>query len=485
MVSFFSSLFKKQLPPPRIFLTNTLTRKKELFVPQVNGQVRMYSCGPTMYGRQHLGNLRAALFSDTIHRILTLANLRVKRVINITDVGHLVGDGDSGEDKMTVGAKRDNLTPEQIAKKYADIYFDDLQALNVDLSAITFPYATQYINEQINMIKLLEQKGFTYPLADGLYFNTDKFPKYGVLGDVQKIRLIGGARVKPDAGKKSLHDFVLWRHAKPNDLQQWDSPWGRGNPGWHIECSAMIEKLLGETIDIHTGGEDHIMIHHNNEIAQSEGAHDKPLARYFVHNAFLTNNGEKISKSLGNETYLSDVISNGLHPLSFRLFCLQAHYSKPLSFSFESLQASNEALHSLWQECRTIRDESKQKISPTQSISVFNAMLFDDFATPKALAYVFTSLQSEDLSAREKWALIVHAENAFGLSLTNPPEELVLTVLSITDLPAQARELAEAREEARKAKDYALSDELRQKLLMCGYTVEDTARGTLYTKVHK
>ena len=485
MLSFFNQFFAKKALPPRVFLTNTLTRKKELFVPLTKGQALMYSCGPTMYGRQHLGNLRAALFSDTIHRILSLADVRVKRVVNITDVGHMVGDGDNGEDKMTVGAKRDNLTPEQIAKKYADIYFDDLRALSVDLSSITFPYATEYIDEQIEMIKALERKGLTYPLADGLYFDTGKFPKYGILGDVQKIRLIGGARVKPDAGKHNLHDFVLWRLAKPNDLQQWDSPWGRGNPGWHIECSAMIEKLLGETIDIHTGGEDHIMIHHNNEIAQSEGAHEKPLAKYFVHNAFLTNNGEKISKSLSNETYLSDVIAEGLHPLSFRLFCLQAHYSKPLSFSFESLRASNEALHSLWKECELLKNESKQKTAETDAIAMFNAMLFDDFATPKALAFLFTSLQSEEYSAKEKWALIVHAEEAFGLLLTNPPKSVEVVALSRNDLSGQARELAEAREEARNARDYALSDELRQKLLACGYTVEDSAQGSLYTKVHK
>ncbi len=485
MFSFLTSLNKKDSAEARVFLTNTLTRKKELFVPLVSGIVRMYSCGPTVYGRQHLGNLRSALFSDTMHRALSLAGFKVQRVINITDVGHMVGDGDAGEDKMAVGAAREQLTPEQVAKKYADIYFDDLSALNVDLSTITFPFATQYISEQIEMIKKLEEKGLTYKLRDGLYFDTGKFPKYGILGDVQKIRLIGGARVKPDAGKHNLHDFALWRLAKHNDLQQWDSPWGRGNPGWHIECSAMIEKLLGETIDIHTGGEDHIMVHHNNEIAQSEGAHGKTFARYFVHNAFQTNNSEKISKSLGNEMYLSNIIETGLHPLAFRLFCLQAHYSKPLSYSIEAIAASNEALLSLWKDCQALKEESKQKTVSTNAIALFNAMLFDDLATPKALAFLFTSLQSEDYSAKEKWSLIVHAETAFGLMLTNPPEDEEVVALSLSDLSGQARELGEAREEARSARDYALSDELRQKLLMCGYTVEDTARGTLYTKVHK
>jgi cysteinyl-tRNA synthetase len=476
------SLFKKkeeQVAAQRVFLFNTLTRTKEVFIPLSSKEVLIYSCGPTVYGKQHLGNMRSALFSDTLVRTLEIAGFATKRVINITDVGHMVGDGDAGEDKMSVGAKREQLTPDQVAKKYAQLYFDDLTYLGVDVEKITFAYATDYMNEQIAMIQTLKDKGYTYMLSDGLYFDTEKFPQYGVLGDVQKIRLINGARIKPDAGKKNLHDFVLWRRAKAFDLQKWDSPWGPGNPGWHIECSAMIEKLLGPTIDIHTGGEDHIMVHHNNEIAQSQCAHDRPLAKFFMHNAFLTNGGEKISKSLANESYVSDLIENNIHPLAFRLFSLQAHYRAPLSFILSSVEASNEALYRLWRKCLEIKDVSKEKSETSHAQKVFTTHLFDDLATAQALAVLFTEIDSEHLSMKQKWGLIELAERAFGLSLTNPP---LTHSVGIDDLKEPAYEIAKRREEARAVKDFILSDELRDQLDACGYTVEDKPSGTLYTK---
>ncbi|HQT83175.1 MAG TPA: class I tRNA ligase family protein, partial [Candidatus Paceibacterota bacterium] len=281
--------------PPQIFFTNTLSGRKEVFVPQRAGIVTMYTCGPTVYSKQHIGNLRPGMLSDTIARTLASAGYRVRRVINITDVGHLVGDGDHGDDKVAVSAAREKVTPKSLADRYTKEFINDLSELNIAVGDIQFPHATDYIKEQIAFAKTLEEKGFAYPLPSGLYFDTQRFPGYGKLGGVSAAELAAGARVDVVAGKRHSADFVLWRTAKPNDLQQWDSPWGRGNPGWHIECSTMSRALLGKEIDIHTGGEDLAPIHHNNEIAQSEAASGRTFAHYWLHNAFLTMSGEKIS----------------------------------------------------------------------------------------------------------------------------------------------------------------------------------------------
>ena len=258
--------------PAQVFFTNTLTNTKELFIAQRPGIVTMYSCGPTVYGQQHIGNMRAAVFSDTIARVLKAAHYHVRRVTNITDVGHMVGDNDEGEDKMAVGARQEKLTPEAVAARYTKMFLDDLDELNIDADDIHFPRATEYIKEQIALAKTLEEKGFAYYLPDGLYFDTQKFPSYGQLGGISNVRLEAGARVEVAKGKRHSADFVLWRTAKLNDLQQWDSPWGRGNPGWHIECSAMIRSLLGQEIDIHTGGEEHVSIMrlHNPRLRTAE-----------------------------------------------------------------------------------------------------------------------------------------------------------------------------------------------------------------------
>ena len=358
----FGTRKNETVRPPSIFFVNTLSGTKELFVPQRPGIVTMYSCGPTVYGQQHIGNLRAAIFSDTLARVLKAAHYHLQRVTNITDVGHLVGDGDAGEDKMAVGARQENTTPKEIADRYTKIYLEDLGDLNVDTDDIRFPRATEYIKEQIALAKTLEEKGFAYYLSDGLYFDTQKFPQYGRLGRMSRVQLEAGKRVEVVRGKHHPADFVLWRTAKTNDLQQWDSPWGRGNPGWHIECSAMIRSLLGLEIDIHTGGEDHIAVHHNNEIAQSEAASGRTFVHYWLHNAFLTAaGGEKAAKSLGNVFYLSDIVQKGFHPLALRYFFLQAHYRTPLSFSWDALAGAAEALHRLWRLAREVAHESRKK----------------------------------------------------------------------------------------------------------------------------
>ncbi|HUY05617.1 MAG TPA: cysteine--tRNA ligase, partial [Candidatus Paceibacterota bacterium] len=429
--------------PAQVFLTNTLSGAKELFIPLKPGVVMMYSCGPTVYNRAHIGNLRSYVFSDTIDRTLATAGYRVRRVINITDVGHLVGDGDEGIDKMAVGAEREHTTPEAIAARYTKLFINDIGELNIDTGDILFPHATEYIKEQIALAKTLEEKGFAYRLPDGLYFDTQKFPGYGKLGGVSRAQLEAGARVKVVKGKRHPADFVLWRTAKPNDLQQWDSPWGRGNPGWHIECSAMIRSLLGQEIDIHTGGEDHISVHHNNEIAQSEAASGRTFVRYWMHSAFLTMGGEKASKSLGNVVYLSDVVDKGFHPLALRYFFLQAHYRTPLSFSWDALAAAASALDRLWKLSREIAGESKRISEPSEVRDNFLATMRDDLATPQALASLWDALRSDEYAPEEKWSLIEAADAHLGLSLMTPPEAGGLTSAKI---PAEMQDLLVRRE---------------------------------------
>jgi cysteinyl-tRNA synthetase len=468
---------------PTISLTNTLSGTKEVFTPLKSPEVRIYSCGPTVYGPQHIGNLRAAVFSDTLARTLASVGYKVKRVVNITDVGHMVGDGDSGEDKMNVGAKRDKVSPKEIADRYSKQYLDDIHSLNIQTKHIRFPRATDYIPDQIKMIQTLEKRGHTYTLPNGVYFDTSTFPDYGKLGARDKVALEAGARVDMIAGKKNLQDFVLWRNAKPEDLQQWDSPWGKGNPGWSIECSAMIRALLGDTIDIHTGGEDHVSIHHNNEIAQSEGSTGEPLANYWLHNAFLTIDGEKISKSLGNIFVLDDVKKRGIHPLALRYLFLQAHYRSPLSFTWESLEAVNRGLHNIWKEISKVQRESGGKKNESEKakelVQKVFASFFDDLNTSEGLGHL-GSPEAWYLSPSEKWYVYNKVDELLGLSFKNPPE--APKTLTLNKLPEDLQKLAKEREEARKRKDFAQADELRIHMENRGYRVYDGALETTYIK---
>jgi cysteinyl-tRNA synthetase len=474
--------FKKAAAPESsapIFFTNTLSGKKDLFAPLKPGVVSMYSCGPTVYGPQHIGNLRAALFADVIARVLIASSYHVRRVINITDVGHLVGDGDEGEDKMKVGAEREHVSPEEIANRYTKQYTEDIRSLGIDTTHILFPRASQFIEEQIAMIRTLEEKGYAYRTQDGVYFDTAKLPDYGKLGGIAQVKLMGGARIKIEGGKRNLHDFALWRNAKPGDLQQWDSPWGKGNPGWHIECSAMIRTLLGTQIDIHTGGMDHIPVHHNNEIAQSEVANGKPLARYWLHEAFITIEGEKISKSLGNEVLLSDLTARGYHPLALRYFYLQASFRTPISFSWEAIAASHEALQRLWRLAHEVIGESKGKVTDSDTERQLIAILRDDLATPAALALLWETLRDEDMPAAEKLGVLTAADAVLGLSLLLPPD--VAGPLATEDLPQEVQLLILKRDEARNAKEYKVSDEIREELEYRGYRVDDGPSGTVVT----
>jgi cysteinyl-tRNA synthetase len=461
---------------PRIFLINTLSNTKELFIPQKPGVVTMYSCGPTVYGPAQIGNLRAYVFSDTLARTLIAAGYHVHRVINITDFGHLVSDGDEGEDKMTKGLRREKLeltmkNMRVLAERYAKVFLEDLDDLNIDTESIRFPRASDYIPEQIALIRTLEQKGYAYRTKEGVYFDTSRFVGYGKLGDINLNAQREGTRALENREKRNAADFVLW---KPDEHLGWESPWGMGFPGWHIECSAMVRALLGQEIDIHTGGEDHIAVHHNNEIAQSEAASGRTFVHYWMHNAFLTMNGEKASKSLGNSVELSTVVEKGFHPLALRYFFLQAHYRTPLSFSFDALAGGAGALERLWKISRELKEESKGKSAASAVRERFVVAVRDDLATPQALGILWDSLKSEEYSPEEKWGLILDADAHLGLSLENPP---MGHQIKEEEIPAALRDLLAEREKARAAKDFKEADRIRGEIEKSGYRVDDSASG--------
>src|SRR3989344_5848071 len=468
-----------QSRPASVFFTNTLSSAKELFIPQRPGVVSMYSCGPTVYDRAHIGNLRAYVFSDSIARTLQAAGYHTRRVINITDVGHLLGDGDEGEDRMAVGAKREKTSPEEIASRYAKLFIEDLEELNIATNEIVFPRATEYIQEQVALVKTLEEKGFAYRIKNGLAFDTTRFPGYGKLGNINLAAQRVGARVEADPEKRHPADFWLWRRAKPGDLQIWNSPWGPGNPGWHIECSAMIRALLGQEIDIHTGGEDHIATHHNNEIAQSEAASGRTFVHYWMHNAFLTIGGEKISKSLRNDIYLKDIVAKGHNHLALRYFYLQAHYRTSLSFSWDALAGAENALERLWKISRDIAVESKRKSAFSEVRERFLAAMRDDLATPQALGILWDSLKSEDYTPEEKWGLVLDVDAHLGLSLVDPP---VTEALKEADIPEKIREMLARRFAARASGDFKTADHIRGEIEKSGYHVDDGPNGLVLTK---
>jgi cysteinyl-tRNA synthetase len=492
---------KKAVPTPTspVFLTNTLSGKKEAFIPLKAGLVTMYSCGPTVYSRAHIGNMRAYVFADLISRTLRASGYHLRQVINITDVGHLVGDGDDGEDKVEKSAKESGMSASEIATHFTHLFRQDIHLLNIKTEHVLFPKATEYVQEQIKMVQELEKKGYTYRTHDGVYFDTSKFSDYGKLGGISeaelktgdalsledRITIAAGRRIKENKDKRHPADFALWKSSPPGARrqQEWSSPWGLGFPGWHIECSAMIRALLGETIDIHTGGMDHIAIHHNNEIAQSEGVFEKPFVRYWMHSAFLNIEGTKISKSLKNDFYVSDIVDRGMHALALRYFFLQAHYRSPLSFSWEALGASAEALNRLWRISATALLDSKGESKPSEQQQRILTLLHDDLGTPQALAYLWETLRDEDLDPKIKRGVIETADSILGLSLMEPPESA--RQLTLAELPYDIQDMAKDREKARTAGNFEKADQLRAKLQNRGYRVDDSPSGPLFTVLPK
>ena len=452
-------------------LFNTETRSVELLDTVKPKKVSMYSCGPTVYHYAHLGNLRSYVFSDILKRTLMYLGYDVSQVINITDVGHLVSDADDGEDKVEKGARREGKTVKEIISFYTDAFFEDIKALNIDTHGTKFPRATEYIEEQINLIKKLEEKGHTYITTDGVYFDTSTFPEYGKLGGIDTEGMREGARVEKNTEKRNPTDFALWKFSgKQKRLQEWESPWGTGFPGWHIECSAMAMKILGEEIDIHTGGIDHIPIHHNNEIAQSEAATDHTFARIWMHNEFLTTANEKMAKSAENFLRLENLKEKQIHPLAYRYFLLQGQYRSPLSFSWEAVESSETALKRLanivqnFPNRGSIEDTYKQE---------FSDLIARDLDTPQALALIWKLLKDDSVRDADKKATILDFDRVFGLSLNS----ITFSSKEASTVPDNVQQLAQDRESARIAQNWDKADELREKIRAAGYIVKDTDNG--------
>src|SRR3989344_4631478 len=477
LIMWFDPFFSQTPQNPPLFLYNTLTRSKEEFTPPSRGPVRMYNCGPTVYDTSHIGNLRSYVFADLVRRALEYNGFEVKQVINITDFGHLSSDSDSGNDKMTVALKREKLEPtlenmRTLAERYTRTFLEDLQKLNIYTEHIEFPRASDYIAGEIALAKTLEEKGYAYRGKDGLYFDTSAFPTYGSLGNIDIEGLKEGARVASAEDKRNPTDFLLW---KSDPKIGWDSPWGKGFPGWHIECSAMINATLGKQIDIHTGGIDLMPTHHTNEIAQSETATGKaPLSRFWMHHAFLNLNKEKISKSLGNEINLHRLIEKGFHPLSYRYYLLGAHYRTAIDFSWEALGAAQTAFGKLI-ALRLSYGESVGTV-PAEWKKLFLARINDDLDTPGSLAVLWEMLKDKHVEPRDKLAGLLDFDNVLGLHLAEPDtnaKSLARAELRDDDIPPSVRDLIRERATARGQKDLELADSLRQRINDSGYHIDD------------
>lgn len=516
-----------------IYLHNTLTGKKEHFKPIKHATVNMYHCGPTVYNYLHVGNLRAYVLADLLRRMFEYNNFKVNQVINITDVGHLTsnndeGLGDEGEDKVEKMARTSGKTAEEITAYYTNVFFSDIKQMNVETQShkspdTIFPKATEHIPEQIALIKELESKGYTYNISDGVYFDTSLFKDYGKLGNIDIEGLKEGARLETSTEKshekRNITDFALWKFSNPKTavvnpdgqttyedsvidekagkrFQEWDSPWGVGFPGWHIECSAMATKYLGETFDIHTGGIDHIPVHHNNEIAQSEAAHDGiPLAHYWLHNAFVNVPNGKMSKSKDNFIRLATLVEHGISPLGYRYWLLSSRYNSPVEFSYEAIKAADTAYWRLVNMLADIKDsESGEKRSDidrneTGLIIESNAtakhykeqfigFVNDDLDTPQALSLIWSVLKDTALTPVIKKALILDFDKVLGFAISQSIDSILNA--PITEV---VKEKIKNREEVRAAKDWKKSDEIRDEIFALGYEVKDTSEGQVVRKL--
>jgi len=472
----------------KLRLYNTLTRIKEEFKPIKKGKVGLYTCGPTVYNFAHIGNLRAYLFDDLLKRVLVYNGYKLKHVMNITDVGHLTGDRDLGVDKLEVGAKREGKTVWEIAAYYTEAFKKDLRALNI-LEPDIWCKATDHIKEQIDLIKILEKKNYVYQTSDGIYFDTSKLKDYNKLSHLRLEELREGARVEKNPEKKNPTDFVLWKFSPANTKRQmeWDSPWGVGFPGWHIECSAMAIKYLGKQFDIHCGGVDHINIHHTNEIAQSEAATGKkPWVRYWLHNAFLNIvGGKKMAKSDENFLTLENaLIKKGINPLAYRFAALQTHYRKPMEWSEEAIESARNGWAHLYNQVQNLGNydiTSGQWIWKMGSINKafkekFIKAINDDLNTPKALA-IMQELLKANTSKEEKLTTVLDFDRVLGLNL-----EVFSGMKKFLTLPDKVKKLVADRQKAREDKNWILADRLRESIEKLGFAVEDTKDGQRVSK---
>jgi len=478
--------------PKPLAIYNSLTRRKEVVKPIRHKHIKMYACGLTVYDYAHIGNLRTYVLEDILRRALEFNGFKVTHVMNITDVGHLTSDADTGEDKMQVGAQRDRKTAWEIADHYTRVFLEDLKKLNVERPHI-MPKATQHVKDMIRMIQRLERKGYTYVIDDGVYFDTSKSKGYGRLAKLQQVSLMPGARIEVNPQKRNPTDFALWKFS-PEGVKrdmEWKSPWGLGFPGWHLECSAMSMKYLGESFDMHCGGVDHLPVHHPNEIAQSEAATGKRFVKYWIHCNHLIVDGKRMAKSLGNFYTLSDVIDRGYDPMSLRFFYLQGHYRSQANFTFPGLEAARNALRSTHEFLRRLRDHKDGSRNP-RTIKLINEFrvdfidsINDDLNAPEALATLFNFMgQMNRLmdeggisasGARKALAAVLDLDRILGLDLKRAVKK--------QRLPAVVSELIAEREEARDRADYDRADAIRKRIREeFGVILEDTPEGVKWKK---
>lgn len=454
---------------------NTLTRKKEEFKPIDEKEIKMYSCGPTVYYYAHIGNLRAYLFMDNLRRVLKYNGYRLKHVMNITDVGHLVSDADEGEDKMMKAAKRENKNPFEIAEFYMNAFFKDINSLNIDRPEI-IARATEHIDIMEEYVKKIIENGFTYQTEDTVYFDTSKLDKYGILSNRSVENQKAGARVDFDKNKKNISDFALWIKAPENHIMKWDSFFGKAYPGWHLECSAMSYKYLGEHFDIHTGGVDHIPIHHENEIAQSKGFCGKIPANYWMHVEFLQINGGKMSKSLNNLYTLKDLQEKGYEPLVYRMFNYTSNYRAQINFTFEAMDSAKIALNRL-REGYLKHSEGTDEVSDEEIKSYeekFLEAINDDLNMPVAMSVVWDVIKNHKKSKKFQ-KLLLKFDQVLGLNLKEYKKDE-------EELPEEIKSLIENRNIARANKDWKESDRIRDILIEKGYKVKDSKEGTIVEK---
>lgn len=459
--------------PNPLQLYDNYTRSLRRFEPlHAGGEVGLYTCGPTVYDYQHIGNFRTFLFEDVLKRVLQWNGYRVKHVMNVTDVGHLTSDADTGEDKMERGSRRTGKSAWEIARMYTDAFIVDSDALRLEPPDVLCR-ATDHIAEQIAFIADIEREGYTYRTSDGIYFDTSRQPDYGYLARLDVSGLEAGRRV--DVGeKRNPTDFALWKFSPADEKRQmeWDSPWGMGFPGWHIECSAMAQKYLGDFFDIHCGGEDHIPVHHTNEIAQTQARVGTRLANFWLHGYFLLSNDAKMAKSAGEFLRLQSLVERDYDPLAYRYLCLTAHYRGQMNFTWDAMDAAATALDRMRNGIRALRDSAReqQNARPDGALMErFSDELNDDLNLPRALAIAWETLRGE-LPAATKHETLIAFDRVLGLDLANW-EPKALTI------PDEIAQLAEARAAARKGKNWAEADRLRGELHAAGWEMEDTASG--------
>lgn len=459
-----------------IFFYNTLSRQKEKFEPLKPKEVRIYSCGPTVYKDATIGNLRTNIFQDVLRRVFRYNGYKLKHAMNITDVGHLVSDGDEGEDKMIKSAKELNKSPLEIAEHYTKLFFNDLKDLNIETPEIVCK-ATDHIQDMLEYVEKLIENGYAYETSTAIYFDVSKLDKYPILSNLDLDNQKAGARVDVDPEKRNPYDFALWIKAPENHLMKWDSPWGKSYPGWHIECSAMGQKYLGEQFDIHTGGIDLIPTHHENEIAQSKGKCGKIPARYWLHGEYLLINGGKMSKSLGNVYLLKDIKDRGYNPLVYRLFSYSSSYRNKLNFTWDSIEANSKSLYRL-------KEGYNKHLNGTENIEdsiidkyekEFNQAINDDLNMPQAMGIVWDVIKYPNKS-KKMAELLLKFDSVLGLDIDKLEKEKL-------EIPEEIQKLVKERKKAREDRDWKESDRLRDEIISKGYNIKDTKDGMQISKI--